>query len=111
MRRIEGVLRLRYELGPDQRQIALAVRFMSDPYTSDLKRADAVNVSWPRSDNSDEARVKAALIQEPESRLKQKESPSEFARIVPAPPPRSAATASPGISIRESKVSLQRLLS
>jgi hypothetical protein len=101
------VLRPRYELKPDQRQIAVAARFMSDSYTSDLKRADAVNVSWPRSDNSDEAGVKTALIQKPESGLKQKESPSELARIVPAPPHVTLQLLRQDID-RESKVSLCR---
>lgn len=81
MRRIKEVLRLRYELRLDQRQIARSCSLSVSTVHEYLKRAEAANVSWPLPDDWDDTRVQAALFHEPESRGKQKKSPPDFAAV------------------------------
>jgi transposase len=79
--RIKEVLRLRYELKLDQRQIARSCSLSVSTVHEYLKRAEATNISWPLPDAWDDARVEAALFQEPESRGKQKKSSPDFAAV------------------------------
>lgn len=81
MRRIKEVLRLRYELKLDQRQIARSCSLSVSTVHEYLKRAEAANVSWPLPHAWDDARVEAALFHEPESRGKQKKSSPDFAAV------------------------------
>jgi transposase len=81
MRRIKEVLRLRYELKLDQRQIARSCSLSVSTVHEYLKRAEAAEVSWPLPDGWDEARVEAALFRSPESRLEPKKSPPDFAAV------------------------------
>jgi len=81
VRRIKEVLRLRYELKLDQRQIARSCSLSVSTVHEYLKRAEATNISWPLPDAWDDARVEAALFQEPESRGKQKKSSPDFAAV------------------------------
>lgn len=74
MRRIKEVLRLRYELKLDQRQIARSCSLSVSTVHEYLKRAEAANISWPLPNAWDDARVEAALFEEPASRGKQKKS-------------------------------------
>ena len=91
MRRIKEVLRLRYELKLDQRQIARSCSLSVSTVHEYLKRAEATNISWPLPDAWDDARVEAALFQEPESRGKQKKSSPDFAAVhAPLSRPRSS---------------------
>jgi hypothetical protein len=62
MRRIKEVLRLRYELKLDQRQIARNCSLSVSTVHEYLKRAESAHVRWPLPDDWDEARVEAALF-------------------------------------------------
>src|SRR4051794_34987842 len=83
MRKIKEVLRLRYELKLNQRQIARSCSLSVSTVHEYLKRAEAAKVGWPLPDGWDDARVEAALFQESESRgnQKQKKSPPDFAAV------------------------------
>lgn len=81
MRRIKEVLRLRYKLKLDQRQIARSCSLSVSTVHEYLKRVEAANVSWPLPDDRDEARVEAALFRYSESRLEPKKSPPDFAAV------------------------------
>jgi transposase len=83
VRRIKEVLRLRYELKLNQRQIARSCSLSVSTVHEYLKRAEAAKAGWPLPDGWDDARVEAALFQESESRgnQKQKKSPPDFAAV------------------------------
>ncbi|MHB8503915.1 MAG: sigma factor-like helix-turn-helix DNA-binding protein, partial [Candidatus Acidiferrales bacterium] len=66
MRKIKEVLRLRFELGLGQREIARACAISQGAVHSYLKRAAAAGVSWPLPEGWDEQRVEAALFNEPQ---------------------------------------------
>jgi transcriptional regulator with XRE-family HTH domain len=57
MRRIKEVLRLRYELKLDQRQIARSCSLSVSTVHEYLKRAEAAGVGWPLPSDWDEARL------------------------------------------------------
>lgn len=81
MRRIKEVLRLRYELKLDQRQIARSCSLSVSTVHEYLKRAEAAGLVWPLPEDWDHARVEAALFRYTESRVAPKKSPPDFAGI------------------------------
>jgi transposase len=81
MRRIQEVLRLRYELKLDQRQIARSCSLSVSTVHEYLKRAEAAGLVWPLPEDWDHARVEAALFRYAESRVAPKKSPPDFAAI------------------------------
>ena len=81
MRRIKEVLRLRYELKLDQRQIARSCSLSVSTVHEYLKRAEAAGVGWPLPSDWDEGRLEASLFRYPDSRLAPKKSPPDYAAI------------------------------
>jgi transposase len=81
MRRIKEVLRLRYELKLDQRQIARSCSLSVSTVHEYLKRAEAADLGWPLPDDWDDVRVETALFRYPDSRLAPKKSQPDFAAI------------------------------
>ena len=65
MRKIKEVLRLRFELGLRQREIARACSISQGAVHRYLKRAATAGISWPLPEGWDEQRVEAALFGEP----------------------------------------------
>ena len=61
MRKIKEVLRLRYELKLDQRQVARSCSIAVSTVHEYLKRAEAAQVSWPLPEGWDDTRLEAAL--------------------------------------------------
>jgi transposase len=61
MRKIKEVLRLKYELGLGQRQIARSCSIGLGTVNEYLARADTAGIKWPLPDGWDEERVEAAL--------------------------------------------------
>ena len=62
MRKIKEVLRLRYELELDQRQIARSCAISVSTVHEYLKRAEAAGVGWPLSADWNDARLETALF-------------------------------------------------
>ncbi len=81
MRRIKEVLRLRYELKLDQRQIARSCSLSVSTVHEYLKRAEAADLGWPLPEDWDDARVETALFRYSDSRLAPKKSQPDFAAI------------------------------
>ena len=63
MRKTKEVLRLRYELKLDQRQIARSCSLAVSTVHEYLKRAAAANVTWPLPDGWDDGKLEAILIE------------------------------------------------
>ena len=61
MRKIKEVLRLRYELKLDQRQVARSCSIAVSTVHEYLKRAEAAQVRWPLPEGCDDTRLEAAL--------------------------------------------------
>src|SRR6185436_16783759 len=81
MRKIKEVLRLRYELKLDQRQVARSCSIAVSTVHEYLKRAEVAKVSWPLPDGWDDTHVEAALYPCPESKPQPKKSPPDFAAV------------------------------
>ena len=62
MRKIKEVLRLRFELGLGQRQIARSCSIGLSTVHEYLQRAEAVGLKWPLPADWDEDRLNAALF-------------------------------------------------
>ena len=62
MRRIKEVLRLRYELGLGQRQIARSCSIGQSTVFDYLKRAEAAGLRWPLPDDWDDERLERSLF-------------------------------------------------
>jgi hypothetical protein len=61
MRKTKEVLRLRFELGLSQDQIARSCSISQGAVSQYLKRAQAAGVTWPLPEGWDEARLEEAL--------------------------------------------------
>jgi hypothetical protein len=81
MRKIKEVLRLRYELKLDQRQIARSCSISVSTVHEYLKRAEEAKVSWPPPDGWDDAHLEAALYPCPEAKPQSKKSPPDYAAV------------------------------
>jgi transposase len=81
MRKIKEVLRLRYELKLDQRQIARSCSIAVSTVHEYLKRAEAAKVTWPLPDGWNDARLEAALYPSPDATPQPKKSPPDFTAV------------------------------
>jgi len=81
MRKIKEVLRLRYELKLEQRQIARSCSISVSTVHEYLKRAEGAKVSWPLPDGWDDTRLEGALYPSPEGNPRPKKSSPDFAAI------------------------------
>jgi len=82
MRKFNEVLRLRFELGLSQDQIARSCSISQASVSNCLKRARAAGVSWPLPEGWDEARLEEALFGHPLRRLDRTQRPTpDFARL------------------------------
>ena len=81
MRKIKEVLRLRYELKLDQRQIARSCSMAVSTVHEYLKRAEATQISWPLPDGWDDTRLEEALYPNSEVKPQPKKSPPDFAAV------------------------------
>src|SRR5206468_4447756 len=81
MRKIKEVLRLRYELKLDQRQVARSCCIAVSTVHEYLKRAEAAKVNWPLPDGWDDTHLEAALYPCPEATPQPKKSPPDFAAV------------------------------
>ena len=61
MRKIKEVLRLRFELGMGQRQIARSCSIGQATVSEYLRRAETAGLRWPLPEDWDEAKLNAAL--------------------------------------------------
>ena len=62
MRKIKEVLRLHYELGLGQRQIARCCSISQSTVHGYLKRAESAGLSWPLLPDCDEAQLQERLF-------------------------------------------------
>ena len=81
MRKTKEVLRLRYELKLDQRQIARSCSLSVSTVHEYLKRAAAANITWPLPDGWDDTRLEAALFPAVEPAAPAQKAPPDFAVI------------------------------
>jgi hypothetical protein len=81
VRKIKEVLRLRYELKLDQRQIARSCSVSVSTVHQCLKRAERSNIQWPLPDGWDDARLEAALYPPSETKPKPERSVPDFAAV------------------------------
>ena len=81
MRKIKEVLRLRYELKLDQRQIARSCSIAVSTVHEYLKRAEAAKVSWPLPDGWNDTHLETALYPSPEAKPQPKKSDPDFAAV------------------------------
>ena len=82
MRKFQEVLRLRFEFGLSQEQIARSCSISQGSVSNCLKRARAAGVTWPLPEGWDEARLEEALFGHPLRRLYRSQRPTpDFARL------------------------------
>jgi transposase len=66
MRRIKEVLRLKYELGLGQRQIARSCSIGQSTVHDYLRRAEVVGLRWPLTEEWDDGRIERELFGRPQ---------------------------------------------
>ena len=81
MRKFTEVLRLRFELGLSQAEIARSCSISQASVSNCLKRARAAGVSWPLPEGWDEARLEEALFGHPLRRYVIRRPQPDFARL------------------------------
>jgi transposase len=81
MRKFQEVLRLRFELGLSQGQIARSCSISQASVSKCLKRARVAGVSWPLPEGWDEARLEEALFGHPLRRYETRRPTPDFARL------------------------------
>src|SRR5271157_1031085 len=82
MRKLKEVLRLRYELGLGQRQIARSCSIGHGTVYEYLKRAQAAGVTWPLPEGWDDRQLEAALLGgTPRRAYETRKSPPDFAQL------------------------------
>jgi transposase len=82
MRKLKEVLRLRYELGLGQRQIARSCSIGHGTVYEYLKRAQAAGVTWPLPEGWDDRQLEAALWGgTPRRAYETRKSPPDFAQL------------------------------
>jgi transposase len=69
MRKTKEILRLRFELGLGQRQIARSCSIAQSSVYECLKRAEAAGVTWPLPEGWDDHKLEAALYGDPPRRV------------------------------------------
>ncbi len=65
MRKIKEVLRLRFELGLGQREIARACSISQGAVHNYLKKAAGAGMQWPLAEGWDEKRIEEAVFGKP----------------------------------------------
>jgi transposase len=82
MRKLKEVLRLRYELGLGQRQIARSCSIGHGTVYEYLKRAQAAGVTWPLPEGWDDRQLEEALFGPTPRRVYENRKPTpDFARL------------------------------
>ena len=82
MRKIKEVLRLRYELGLGQRQIACSCSIGQATVQEYLKRAQAAGVTWPLPEGWNDRRLEEALYGPAPRRVYESRKPApDFAQL------------------------------
>ena len=81
MRKIKEVLRLRYELNLDHRQIARSCSISVSTVHEYLKRAEGAKLQWPLPDGWNDTHLEAALYPSPEAKPRPQKSAPDFAAI------------------------------
>ncbi len=82
MRKLKEILRLRYELGLGQRQIACSCAIAQGTVSQYLKRAQQAGVSWPLPQGWDDRQLESALFGgTPRRAYENRKSQPDFARI------------------------------
>jgi transposase len=81
MRKFTEVLRLRFELGLSQAQIARSCSISQASVSNCLKRARAAGVNWPLPEGWDEAQLEEALFGHPLRRYETRRPKPDFARL------------------------------
>ena len=82
MRKLKEVLRLRFELGLGQRQIARSCAIGHGTVYAYLKRAPAAGVSWPLPEGCDDRQLEAALFGPTPRRVYENRKPTpDFAHL------------------------------
>ena len=82
MRKTQEVLRLRFELGLSQEQIARSCSIAQGTVSNYLRRARAAGVTWPLPEGWDEARLEEALFGHSPRRLYETRRPTpDFASL------------------------------
>src|SRR5215813_12822743 len=82
MRKIKEVLRLRFELGLGQRQIARSCSIGQATVQEYLKRAQAAGVTWPLPEGWDDRQLEAALFGPTPRRVYESRKPApDFAQL------------------------------
>jgi transposase len=82
MRKLKEVLRLRFELGLGQRQIARSCSIGHGTVYEYLKRAQAAGVTWPLPEGWDDRRLEEALFGGTPRRAYESRKPTpDFARL------------------------------
>lgn len=81
MRKLKDVLRLRFELKLDRRQIARSCSIAVSTVHEYLKRAEAAGLDWPLPDDWDDALLERALYPRPQQEPRPQKSPPDFASI------------------------------
>src|SRR5260370_39741553 len=81
MRKFTEVLRLRFELGLSQDQIARSCSISQASVSNCLKRARAAGGSWPLPEGWDEARLEETLFGHPLPRYETRRPTADFARL------------------------------
>jgi transposase len=80
MRKLREILRLRFELKLEQRQIARACSIAVSTVHEYLKRAEAANLDWPLPEGWEDSHLEAALFPSPEAKPATKSAP-DYAAI------------------------------
>ena len=82
MRKLQEVLRLRFELGLGQRQIARSCSIGQGTVYEYLKRAQAAGVTWPLPEGWDDRRLEEALYGPAPRRVYDSRKPApDFAQL------------------------------
>lgn len=81
MRRVKEVLRLRYELKLNQRQIARSCSIAVSTVHEYLKRAEAAGLGWPLPADWDDGQVESALFSRRQCEPRPQKAQPDFAEI------------------------------
>lgn len=81
MRKLKDVLRLRFELKLDQRQIARSCSISVSTVHEYLKRAEAAGLDWPLPEGWDDTRLEGALYPHPQEKPRPQKPLPDFAAI------------------------------
>ena len=81
MRKIKEVLRLRYELKLNQRQIARSCSIAVSSVHEYLERAEAAGLTWPLPDGWNDEQVESVLYRRSQRQRSPDKAPPDFAAL------------------------------